>query len=240
MASGQAIISGLLGRFFFTEARVGQVRDVSPHFRWMELVGEGLRDIEWSPGDKVQVFIPDVGMRTYTPLGWDSTLGSTRFLVYLHGDGPGARWGRGVKVGDRCQFFGPRGSIALPSLPGPVVLFGDETSFAVAHALKNLKAGSADVEYVFEVSSRAESEGVLGELGLADASVVEKQSGEAHLADVEARLRTALERRRGAHLVLTGRAHAIQAVRSQLRASGVAHAGQKVKAYWAEGKRGLD
>lgn len=240
MASGQAIIGEWLGRFFFTEARVGQVRDMSPRFRWMELVGEGLRDVEWSPGDKVQVYLPGEGMRTYTPLGWDAALGATRFLVYLHGDGPGAAWGRAVKTGDRCQFFGPRGSLDLKSLKGPVVLFGDETSFAVAHALATLRAATADVEQVFEVSSRSESEAVLGELGLTGARVVEKRQGDAHATEVASRVREALERRPGAQLVLTGRALSIQALRGTLRASGARHAGQKVKAYWSDGKRGLD
>ena len=55
MTSGKAIIGGMLGRFLFRSARVEQVRDVSPHFRWMELVGEGLRDVAWSAGDKVQL-----------------------------------------------------------------------------------------------------------------------------------------------------------------------------------------
>ncbi|MFY1827187.1 siderophore-interacting protein [Myxococcus fulvus] len=240
MASGQGIIGGLLGRLFFREATVERVREVSPHFRWVEWVGDGLRDVAWSPGDKVQVYLPGEGMRTYTPLGWDAALGATRFLVYLHGDGPGAAWGRAIKPGDRCQFFGPRGSIDLKSLRGPVVLFGDETSFAVAHTLRNLRASTADVEYVFEVSARAESESVLTELGLAGATVVERQAADAHAKEVASRVRATLERRPGAQLVLTGRARSIQALRATLRDSGAPHAGQKVKAYWADGKRGLD
>ncbi|MCE9672672.1 siderophore-interacting protein [Myxococcus stipitatus] len=241
MASGLAFINGVLGRFLFREARVAQVREVSEHFRLVEMAGEALRDIEWCAGDKVQVYLPDVGlMRTYTPLSWDATLGSTRFLVYMHGDSPGARWGRNVKVGDRCQFFGPRGSLSLESLVGPVVLFGDETSFAVAHTLRNLRPGARSAEYVFEVSSRAESTGVLAELGLADAVLVERRDGDAHLPEVEARLREALGRQSHAHLVMTGRAQAIQALRERLRSERAPVAGQKVKAYWSLGKAGLD
>ncbi|MFP2927104.1 siderophore-interacting protein [Pyxidicoccus sp. 3LG] len=239
MASGKSIIGGVLGRFLFRDARVEQVRDLSPHFRWMELAGEALRDVSWSAGDKVQVYLPSVGMRTYTPLAWDTARGATQLLVYIHGNSPGAQWGREVRVGDRCQFFGPRGSLALSSLRGPVVLFGDETSFGVAHALRNLRAGTGGVEQVFEVSSREESEAVLREFGLADSALVERTAGDGHLSTAVARLQAALAKRPGAHLVMTGRAQAIQALRGQLRSAGVA-ASQKVKAYWSLGKAGLD
>jgi NADPH-dependent ferric siderophore reductase len=239
MASGKAIIGGMLGRFLFREARIAQLRDVSPHFRWMELTGDGLRDTAWDAGDKVQVFLPGLGMRTYTPMAWDAVRGATQFLVYLHGNSPGAEWGRNARVGDRCQFMGPRGSLPLASLKGPVVLFGDETSFAVAHTLRNLRAPIRDVEQVFEVSSRGESSGVLRELGLAESDVVERAHGDAHLPEVAARLQAALQRRPGAQLVMTGRAQAIQALRARLTAAGL-HPAQKVKAYWSAGKRGLD
>lgn len=239
MASGKAILGGMLGRFLFRDARVARVRDVSPHFRWMELEGDALRGVSWSAGDKVQVYLPSVGMRTYTPLAWDAARGATQLLVYLHGNSPGAEWGRNARVGDGCQFMGPRGSLALASLQGPVVLFGDETSFAVAHALRNLRAGAEGVEQVFEVSSRDESESVLRELHLSDGAMVERAPGEGHLPAVAEQLGAALKRRPGAHLVMTGRAQAIQALRARLRADGV-DAPRKVKAYWAVGKRGLD
>ncbi|MCY1075886.1 siderophore-interacting protein [Archangium lansingense] len=239
MASGKAILGGMLGRFLFRDARVAQVRDVSPRFRWMELEGEALRGVSWSAGDKVQVFLPGVGMRTYTPLAWDAARGATQLLVYLHGNSPGAEWGRNVRVGDGCQFFGPRGSLALTSLQGPVVLFGDETSFAVAHTLRNLRTGAEGVEQVFEVSSRDDSETVLRELHLSESAVVERAPDEGHLPAVAERLSAALKRRPGAHLVMTGRAQAIQVLRARLREDGVG-APQKVKAYWSVGKRGLD
>jgi NADPH-dependent ferric siderophore reductase len=239
MASGKAILGSMLGRFLFREAQVAQVRELSPRFRWMELVGAGLRDGSWSAGDKVQVFFPGVGMRTYTPLAWDKARGATQLLVYLHGNSPGAEWGRDVRVGDRCQFMGPRGSLALEALQGPVVLFGDETSFAVAHTLHNLRAGVGGVEQVFEVSSRADAEPVLRELQLSGSAVIERAPDEAHLPSVAERLRVALEQRPGAALVMTGRAQAIQALRSRLRADGVGVT-QKVKAYWSAGKSGLD
>ncbi len=239
MVSGKAVIGGVLGRFIFRDASVQQVRDLSRHFRWLELEGADLCGASWSAGDKVQVFLPKVGMRTYTPLAWDTARGTAQFLVYLHGTTPGAQWARGVRVGDRCQFLGPRGSLALAALRGPVVLFGDETSFAVAHALRGLRPGAQDIEQVFEVSSRAESEAVLPELGLERSAIIQREVGDVHLPELAARLQAAVTARPGTQLVMTGRAQSIQFLRAQLRRAGVS-AEQKVKAYWSQGKTGLD
>jgi NADPH-dependent ferric siderophore reductase len=236
MASAKAMLGNFLGRLFFTDARVTRVRDVSRAFRQIDCEGPALRGQGWTPGDKVQVHLAGLGMRTYTPLSWDEAQGATSFLVYLHGDSPGAKWGRDVKEGDPVQFFGPRRSLALEAGGGPVVLFGDETSFAVAHAFRT--GGKHDVTPVFEVTDRDACAPALRELGF-EGHDVPREAGDAHLARVHERLREALRAKPGATLVMTGRAQSIQALRSRLRGDGE-RATPKVKAYWAVGKAGLD
>ncbi|MCY1036145.1 siderophore-interacting protein [Corallococcus sp. BB11-1] len=236
MASAKAMLGSVLGRFLFHDSQVTQARELSRAFRQVDCEGQALRGQGWTPGDKVQVFLPGLGMRTYTPLSWDEARGATSFLVYLHGDSPGAKWGRDVRVGDAVQFFGPRRSLVLDAGRAPVVLFGDETSFAVAHAFRT--GAKRDVTPVFEVSSREDCAPALRELGF-EGQDVERQSGDAHLAQVHERLREALRAKPDATLVMTGRAQSIQALRSRLKADG-ARTTPKVKAYWAVGKAGLD
>ncbi|AFE05388.1 hypothetical protein COCOR_03690 [Corallococcus coralloides DSM 2259] len=236
MANAKAMLGSMLGRFLFTEAKVTQVREVSRAFRQIDCEGPALRGQGWTPGDKVQVFLPGLGMRTYTPLSWDEARGATSFLVYLHGDSPGAKWGRDVRAGDPVQFFGPRRSVALESSDAPVVLFGDETSFAVAHAFRT--GAKRDVTPIFEVTRREDCAPALRELGF-EGQDVERTAGDAHLTQVHERLREALRAKPGATLVMTGRAQSIQALRSRLRGDGE-RATPKVKAYWAVGKTGLD
>ncbi|MBN8232116.1 siderophore-interacting protein [Corallococcus macrosporus] len=236
MASAKAMLGSMLGRFLFTEARVTQVRELSRAFRQIDCEGPALRGQGWTPGDKVQVFLPGLGMRTYTPLSWDEARGATAFLVYLHGDSPGAKWGRDVRVGDTVQFFGPRRSLALEAGDAPVVLFGDETSFAVAHAFRT--AAKRDVTPLFEVTRREDCAPALRELGF-EGQDVERTPGDAHLTQVHERLREALRAKPGATLVMTGRAQSIQALRTRLRGDGE-RATPRVKAYWAVGKAGLD
>jgi NADPH-dependent ferric siderophore reductase len=136
-----------------------------------------------------------------------------------------------------CQFFGPRRSLDLADLGAPVVLFGDETSFGLAAALRdNLQAGGA--LHMFEATEIAESRQVLEYIGLGEARLIARSVGDAHLAAVEAEmLRLAAG---GAQFVLTGKVSSIQRVSRALKAAGVASSRIKAKAYWAPGKTGLD
>jgi NADPH-dependent ferric siderophore reductase len=236
MASAKELVGNVLGRLFFHDATVTRVRELSPRFREIELEGAALRSLSWRAGDKVQVATPGMNMRTYTPLHWDTERGATAFLVYLHGSSPGAQWGREARAGASVQFFGPRRSLSLDDHPGATVFFGDETSFGVAHAFKKTRAAQSFTS-VFEVSHPEESAAVLGELGLEGA--VARTAGEAHLAEVHERLRAALQAHPEACLVMTGKAQSIQALRGQLKASGLKPS-SRVKAYWSVGKTGLD
>ncbi|QDE67352.1 NADPH-dependent ferric siderophore reductase [Myxococcus xanthus] len=236
MASAKALLGSVLGRFLFTDSRVTQVHERSRVFRQIDCEGPALKGQGWTPGDKVQVFLPGLGMRTYTPQSWDEERGATSFLVYLHGDSPGASWGRDVKVGDTVQFFGPRRSLSLEAGDAPVVLFGDETSFAVAYAFRT--AARRDVTPLFEVTAPDACAPVLREMGFEGQSVA-REPGDAHLARLHERLREAMGAKPGAALVMTGRAQSIQALRARLRGDGD-RATPKVKAYWAVGKTGLD
>jgi NADPH-dependent ferric siderophore reductase len=209
------------------EAKVAHVETLSPHFRLIDLEGAGLRGVSWTPGQKLQVML-GAGLlaRTYTPMLWDAERGATRLLAYAHGDGPGSHWGNAVALDDIVRFFGPRRSLDLAGLASPT-LFGDETSFALAASL-----GTA-ARFVFEVDSAEECRPVLEALGLAGATLVERQPGDAHLGAVEAILE-------GSNYILTGKAGAIQRLSRTLKARGVAPSAIRAKAYWAPGKRGLD
>src|SRR5262245_43608225 len=139
-----ASLKALLGGLFFDELTVTEARLVSPRFRRLQLSGKSLRERSCSPGDKVQLVLSGAGSRTYSPFGFDAQQGRFEILAYLHGDHPGAAWAASVTVGERVQVFGPRKSLAFASLSGPVVLVGDETSFAVSRALFDLRSQSSE------------------------------------------------------------------------------------------------
>jgi ferric-chelate reductase (NADPH) len=231
-------VTRALLRWLMRPARVAAVETLSPHFRLADLESEALRNVAWTAGQKIQVSMGSgLSARTYTPMSGDADSGRTRILTFAHGDGPGSRWASGLREGDTCRFFGPRRSLDLSGLGSPVVLFGDETSFGLAAALRDSPHARGAI-HVFEASDVAESRPVLEAIGLGRATLIERIADDAHLAAAEAEvLRLAAS---GAHFVLAGKVSSIQRVSRALKAVGVASSRVKTKAYWAPGKIGLD
>lgn len=233
-------IEGALNRLFMKSAKVRECRELDEQFRLVTLGGDELRGVRWTPGHKVQVALGGWVHRTYTPHCWDAALGSTQLLLFLHGDGPGAAWGRALKAGGACTLFGPRDSLNLRALEPPALLFGDETSFGVAHAMRFTSRGAEGVRMVFEVSSRAVAEGVLGHLGIAGAELIERQPGDAHLGEVEELVADRLQALSIKACALSGKASSIQRVNRRVRSLGLQRRQIRTRAYWAPGKVGLD
>jgi NADPH-dependent ferric siderophore reductase len=233
MASPKTVLQEWIGRFVFRSASVNRAEDLGPRFRRLVLGGAELRNVRWTPGDKLQIFLPGVGTRTYTPLRWDSNAGETELVAYLHGDAPGAQWARSVQPGASVQAFGPRGSLEVGG-PVPAVVFGDETSLGLA------LANGAAAATVLEVDDASAVQPALDVFGFQGAMLVPRQRDDAHIEAIADALLEALRAREGARLVFSGRAAAIQGVRKALKRRGVNLAGAKAKAYWAPGKVGLD
>jgi len=233
-------IEGALTRWFTRSATVREVRVLDEQFRLVTLGGEALRGVEWSPGQKLQVAMGGWAYRTYTPFDWDPKDGSTRLLLFLHGEAPGSAWGRALKEGDGCTLFGPRHSLDLESLERPALFFGDETSFGLALALRRTARGEGDVRMLFEVTSRPAAEGVLAELGIENAELIERTSGDAHLDRVEGLASEHVTARSVRGCALSGKASSIRRLNQRLRSLGLSSREIRTRAYWAPGKVGLD
>jgi len=239
MASIARAFGDSLKRLFFRELTVLRVVRLSESFERVDFVSEALRGARFSAGDKLQI-MSDGGPRTYTPFAFDATAGTLSVLIYFHGDGPSRRWGQSLLEGARAHALGPRGSLALASETGSIALFGDETSFGLARALFEARGSASGLGFAFEVSDAAQSQRALEALAVPNVTLVQRSAGDAHLPELEGRLRTIVARDAATRLVLTGNASSIQTLRKRLKAEPIAHAGQLVKAYWAPGKRGLD
>ncbi|MEO8702368.1 MAG: siderophore-interacting protein [Kofleriaceae bacterium] len=235
MASGKGLLVNALGRLILRESVIRSIHEISEHVRAIELAGEGLKGASWIAGDKLQLLLPSLEMRTYTPVRWDRSGGVTELVVYHHGETPGARWCRAAKPGDRCRFVGPQRSLRWDPAR-PALLFGDETSYAVAQALA--RAATSTIGFVFEVGSTLEADRVFAATKL-EAVTVERGAQDRHLAEVARHVRGVLARQPGTQLLLTGRAQSIQSIRSLLRTDNGPRP-DATKAYWAVGKVGLD
>lgn len=222
----KALFGAAVGKLFFTKSKVTEVHELAPRIRRIDVSGVELGKAKFTPGDKVQVFIPGEGMRTYTPFNWRGD--SASFIGFSHGEGPGSRWVANVKPGDDVQFFGPRHSLDASSVNGAVVVIGDETSLAVARAFAENKR----VSVVLEAQEINVVREVCAKLGLT-ADVTARGDYDALFAKLSAQLDA------GATPFFTGRAATTQQLKQRLRTAGRSFGG-KTKAYWADGKRGLD
>lgn len=230
---GQALIRLLMKR-----ATVTATEPLAGPFRLITLEGPALEGVGWTPGQKIQIAMGSAfTARTYTPIEWNPVTGRACILGYVHGDGPGSAWVRGVAPGDVCDIFGPRSSLDASRMAGPLAVFGDETSIGLAHALA-YQDRSRSVTGVFEVGDAESSCLVAEQLGLDRVALFSRVAGDAHLDEMEARLDGLAAS--GASFVLTGKAGTIQRLRQGLKRLGVPGSRIAAKAYWAPGKTGLD
>ena len=227
-------------RLFTKSATVSASSFIDEQFHLVTLSGEALRGVHWVPGQKVQLALGGWVQRTYTPLSWDTVAGSTQLLLHSHGQGPGSSWARTLRVGDSCTVFGPRDSLDLESLQRPGLLFGDETSFGLAHALRSTTLGASGVALVFEVSALESAQRALDSLGLSGARLIQRARDDQHLTEVEQVIAACVAADDIRGCVLTGKASSIQRLNKQLRALGLTGRQIRTRAYWATGKAGLD
>lgn len=232
-------LTALLKKWFLCKAVVHEAHAIASGFRAFTLVGPDLKDVDWVPGQKLQLDVGG-GFRTFTPITWDRASGETRILVFTHGETPASRWASRLRQGDECHFFGPRASLDLTAASGEqTILFGDETSLGLALARQYADTVSR-AHFLFEVSSPESSECAWQALGGGVVQFVLQKPDDAHLHEVEDRALSLLRSHPAARFVLTGRASSIQRMNKFLRTHGAAGSQIKTKAYWAPGKIGLD
>ena len=223
---------------FLRTAEVTAVDRLSSHFVSVELTAAGFKDVGWTPGQKLQIrpVRGTFGLRAYTPTRWNADEGSTELIAYTHGSGPAAAWFQSVRVGDACEVFGPRNSLDLADLAGDVVFVGDESTIALASALRSI--GSHHAMYVFEASDPIELSEVLTNRGFSgDFSVAATSQDAESLCRLASAAAGRCER---FDLVLSGSAASVAAVRRHVREWPIRPSRTKVKAYWALGRTGLD
>jgi hypothetical protein len=115
--------------------------------------------------------------------------------------------------------------VRLDQVDGAPILVGDETSLGLLLAWRTVGEPAAEL---------IETEGTdPSVVGLDAVTTVGRD-------DLPAAVVAAAEAHPDAPLVLTGRAQSIAAVRRALKDAGRAGRPTKVKAYWDEGRKGLD
>lgn len=239
MSSVKKAILSVIGNSISSPAKVVGVESINAHFKFIEIESESFKGLTLKPGEKIQVNVGDWNIRTYTPLEIDSEKGTMKILGFIHGNGPGSNWVKNVGPGEDCPLIGPRSSMNLAESVDPILIFGDETAVAMAATFKNLRKGSV-VKAVFTVSPGVEIGTLLERLELDDSVVFVKSANESLESTVKDRVNGLIKELGIPWVLLAGHAQAIQEMRSNLKNNGIAMTKVKVKAYWADGKVGID
>lgn len=228
----QGLVTRLVMRAFFRQAKVVSNVAIAPALHRITLEGDALRGVAWQPGDKLQIRLGHgLQTRTYTPTEWDPVAGGTAFLAYTQASGPGSLWAARAMPGEPVEVMGPRTSLALEGLdPADGVVLGDETAVGLALAWG---AGRA----VLELSDPESLVALCHAQGLRSTLLAKQTDGHC-LEEMERVMWDGATPR--THFVLAGRASTVQRLHHRLRAGSVPARRIHTKAYWADGKLGLD
>ncbi len=230
--TSQGLVTRLVTSVFFRQATVVSNVAIAPALHRIALEGDSLRGVAWLPGDKLQIRLGHgLQTRTYTPIEWDPLAGRTAFLAQTLAPGPGSAWVAEAMPGQQVEVMGPRRSLVLDKLdPAHGVVLGDETALGLA-----LAWGASRV--VLEVNDPGSLDPVCRAQGLR-CILLAKQADGQHLAEMERLMWDCATV--DTHFVLAGRASTVQRLHQRLRAGSVQARRIHTKAYWADGKAGLD
>ena len=88
---------------------------LTPHMQRLRLTAPQLDGFGYLPGQDVMLLVAAEGnrpvRRRYTIRQLDVAERLLTLDIVLHGDGPGERWARSARSGDKIEGIGPRGKI---------------------------------------------------------------------------------------------------------------------------------
>jgi NADPH-dependent ferric siderophore reductase len=230
---------------FVVTGSVTQIDPIARRMLRIRIDGDSIPGLTSLPGQHVRVHVADI----LEPRSWLRPRDMLRtYSVWQHGDGielcvldhdgggPGVRWARQLRAGDRVSFSAPQGSFVLRD--GAYHVFaGDETAaVAFGPMLRALPAG-AGVYGVIEAGEPGDR------LPLDRPLTWQYRNGQPAAGS-----QTLLEALRGLQLpsepgvaYLAGEARTIQLLRRHLVSErGWPRQAVRTKPFWTPGKRGLD
>ena len=216
--------------------RVTETAYLNQFIKRIRLQGD-LKGWNCEPGYATGVRISDTEYRNYTPAFEDVEKGIVELIVHLHSDAPGSRYMNNLSAGDELKLIMPRGKKVYSEDATQYFFFGDETTLALACALKErLKKNKALLHFYFELD--AENKNIPAILGLDNYRVLSKNKTLAHVELVNQLPLFQMPGFKDATFIVSGNATTVQTVRRAIKQHGV-NGNIVAQAYWAAGKTGL-
>ena len=219
---------------------VTSTASLTPHMQRIELTAAELDGFRYMAGQDVMLLVAADGhkpvRRRYTIRYLDAAARILTIDVVLHGDGPGERWVRSARPGDRIEGIGPRGKIVANPADDWHLYMGDEAALPAILAMTESLPGDADATLVLEIPEADDEQEVLAAARTRVSWLhrLGRPSGDptglaAEAAEVE------LPPGNG-HAYLLGEAKVVLAMREVLVSRGLPQEHMSPKAYWGRGR----
>jgi NADPH-dependent ferric siderophore reductase len=213
---------------------------LSPHFQRLELTAPELDGFSYQPGQDVMLLVGADGTRPvrrrYTVRRLDRAQRLLTLDIVLHGDGPGERWVRTARPGDRIEGIGPRGKISPSPAADWHLFMGDEAAMPAILAMTESLPGDSNATIVLEVPDPADEQEPLAaaRTRISWLHRLGKPAGDPAALAAEA---TEVELPSGnGHAYLLGEARVVLRLREILAGRGLAEDQMSPKAYWGRGR----
>jgi NADPH-dependent ferric siderophore reductase len=219
---------------------VARTEQLSPSIQSITLSAPELADFSYAPGQDVMLLVAAEGRkpirRRYTIRSADRASRTLTLNIVLHGQGPGERWLRTAKPGDRIEGIGPRGKITTSSSADWHLFLGDESAMPAILAMTESLPGDADAILIIEVPGPEDEQELdaPARTRLSWLHRLDRPAGDPGLLTAEAR---ELELPPGVgQFYLFGEASVVLALREIFGSRGIAPDQMSPKAYWGRGR----
>jgi NADPH-dependent ferric siderophore reductase len=213
---------------------------LTPHMQRLRLTAPQLEGFGYLPGQDVMLLVAADGnrpvRRRYTIRHLDASERLLTLDIVLHGDGPGERWVRSARSGDRIEGIGPRGKITTSATADWHLFIGDESALPAAFAMAETLPPERPATLVLEIPEESDEQDLAaaGPIRISWLHRLGAPAGDpsglaAEAAEVE------LPPGRG-HAYLFGEATVVSRLREVLAERGLGQDQMSPKAYWGRGR----
>ncbi len=212
----------------------------TPHMRRLRLTAPQLDGFSYLPGQDVMLLVAAEGnrpvRRRYTIRQLDVAERLLTLDIVLHGDGPGERWVRSARPGDRIEGIGPRGKITTSATADWHLFIGDEAALPAIFAMTEALPPDRPASLILEIAEEADEQDPAAATTVR-ISWLHRLGGPAGDPSALAAEAAEIELPPGrGHAYLLGEATVVSRLREVLAGRGFGQDQMSPKAYWGRGR----
>jgi NADPH-dependent ferric siderophore reductase len=235
-----AQLSGPLASTTRLDFQVVESARLTPHMQRLTLTAPQLDGFRYLPGQDVMLLVAAEGnrpvRRRYTIRRLDAAARLLTLDIVLHGDGPGERWVRSARPGDRIEGIGPRGKITTSATADWHLFIGDESALPATFAMTQALPADSSATLVLEVPEDSDEQD-LPAAASTRISWLHRLGGPAGDPSALAAEAAEVEFPAGrGHAYLFGEATVVSRLREILAERGLGQDQVSPKAYWGRGR----